>query len=89
MISNEIFGNYGDPFIFSTSVPYIALLAASYLGGVYIYVKRCPERNNPGNFNTCGHSHNIWHTFVLFGIFFTYLAAIELFEMRKVSVCPA
>ena len=43
MVINEVFfGNYGDPFLFSTAVPYIALLGASYLGGVYIYVQRCP-----------------------------------------------
>ena len=43
MVINEVFfNNYGDPFVFSGSVPYIALLGASYLGGVYIYVVRCP-----------------------------------------------
>lgn len=80
MVVNEVFfGNYGDPFIFSSSVPYIALLGASYLGGVYIYVVRCPERNNPGKYNLCGSSHQIWHGFVVLGVFWTYLAAIELF----------
>lgn len=80
MVINEVFfGNYGDPFIFSSSVPYIALLGASYLGGVYIYVVRCPERNSPGKYNLCGHSHQIWHGFVVLGVFWTYLAAIELF----------
>ena len=80
MMINELFyGNYGDPFEFSTSLPYIILLGASYLGGVYIYVVRCPERNRPGKYNVCGHSHQIWHGFVVLGILFTYFAAIENF----------
>jgi len=90
MVINEIFyENYGDPFVFTSSVPYIALLGASYLGGVYIYVVRCPERNRPGKYNVCGHSHQIWHGLVVLGVFFTYMAAISNFEMRKVSMCPA
>ena len=89
IINEVVFGNYGDPFILSNSIPYIVLLASSYLGGVYIYVARCPERNNPGKYNNCGHSHQIWHGFVVLGIFFTYLMAIQNFETRKVSVCPA
>lgn len=90
MVINELlFNNYGDPFIFTPSVPYVAILAASYLGGVYIYVIRCPERYKPGKYNVCGHSHQIWHGLVVMGIFWTYLAAISTFEMRRVSVCPA
>jgi adiponectin receptor len=37
---------------------------------------RCPERNNPGKYNLCGHSHQIWHGFVVLGIIFTYLGAL-------------
>ena len=90
MVINEVFfGNYGDPFEFSNAVPYVILLGASYLGGVYVYVARCPERHNPGKYNVCGSSHQIWHGFVLFGVFFTYLASMQQYEMRKASVCPA
>ena len=77
LMINEIFyNNYGDPFEFAGSVPYTILLGASYLSGLYIYVQRCPERNNPGRYNKCGHSHQIWHGFVVLGIFFTYLGAL-------------
>lgn len=69
-------------------MPYYLLLGASYLGGLYVYVTRCPERKNPGRYNTCGHSHQIWHGFVVLGIFFTYLGALANFEMRKSSICP-
>ena len=83
------YNNYGDRFEFSSSIPYVILLGASYLSGVYIYVIRCPERQFPGKYNVCGHSHQIWHGFVVLGIIFTYLAAIANYEMRKNNVCPA
>lgn len=83
-----MFNNYGDPFEFSPSIPYYILLGASYLGGLTVYVKRCPERSNPGRYNVCGHSHQIWHACVVMGILFTYLGALQNFEMRKQSVCP-
>ena len=90
MLVNDMFyENYGDPFSFADSLPYLVLLGASYLGGVYIYVSKCPERNNPGKYNVCGHSHQIWHCFVVLGILWTYLAAIKCFEVRKLSYCPA
>jgi adiponectin receptor len=90
MLINEwVFDNYGDPFVFTPSVPYFCLLGLSYLGGLYIYTIRCPERNHPGKYNICGHSHQIWHGMVVLGILFTYLGALQNFEMRKTSVCPA
>jgi len=89
-LTNElIYDNYGDTFEFSSSIPYYLLLGASYLGGLYIYTVRCPERNNPGKYNLCGHSHQIWHGMVVLGILFTYLGALQNFEMRKISTCPA
>ena len=54
-------------------------MGAAYLTGVYIYVAQCPERNHPGKYNNCGHSHQIWHGLVLLGIFFTYLGALKNF----------
>jgi adiponectin receptor len=80
MLINEIiYDNYGDPFEFSTSLPYYLLLGASYLTGLYVYTVRCPERNNPGKYNICGHSHQIWHGMVVLGIFFTYLGVLQNF----------
>ena len=80
MIINEvIYNNYGDNFEFLGSLPYYFLLGASYLGGLYIYTVRCPERNNPGKYNLCGHSHQIWHGMVVLGILFTFLGALENF----------
>ena len=75
-INEVVYNNYGDSFQLTTSIPYYILLGASYLFGLYVYTVRCPERNRPGKFNVCGHSHQIWHCFVVFGIIFTYVAVL-------------
>lgn len=41
---------------------------------VTLYLRRCPERYHPGKYDICGHSHQIWHSFVVFGIVFAYFA---------------
>lgn len=76
LLNELIYGNYGDSFEFSSATPYYLLLGVCYLVGLYIYVAQCPERNNPGKYNMCGHSHQIWHGLVVLGIFFTYLGAL-------------
>lgn len=76
IINEVIYDNYGDSYQFLPSLPYLILLGASYLGGLYVYTVRCPERYNPGKYNLCGHSHQIWHGMVVLGIVFTYLGAL-------------
>jgi adiponectin receptor len=76
LINESLYGNYGDTFEFSGSLPYHILLGASYAGGLYTYTVKCPERHNPGKYNLCGHSHQIWHGMVVLGVFFTYLGAL-------------
>lgn len=87
LVLNETIFNKegGDPFQILSSVPYYLLCGASYLYGLYVYTARCPERKRPGQFNLCGHSHQIWHCFVVLGIIFQYIAVLETFEVRKVS----
>lgn len=89
MLLNEfVYGNYGDPFSFALSVPDYALVGFCYLMGLYVYTVRCPERFHPGKYNVCGHSHQIWHIFVVLGVVFTYSGVLKNFEMRKISMCP-
>ena len=77
MLINEfLYDNYGDSFKFGPAFPYLILTGASYLGGLYIYTVRCPERYHPGKYNVCGQSHQIWHVMVVLGIFFTYVMAL-------------
>jgi len=79
LLINDFFFSEGDNFSFTNSLHYYLLLGVSYLVGLYIYTVRCPERHYPGKFNLCGHSHQIWHMFVVLGIILTYLGAMENF----------
>ena len=88
-INEYFYHNYGDSFTMASSIPEYLLVGSSYLFGLYVYTVRCPERHYPGRFNVCGQSHQIWHCFVVSGILFTYMAVLENFETRKISVCPA
>jgi adiponectin receptor len=53
-----------------------------------LFVIQLPRAKQPGRYNICGHSHQIWHVMVVLGIIFTYFGVMENFEMRKGSVCP-
>mmetsp|Transcript_22448 Transcript_22448/g.24976 ORF Transcript_22448/g.24976 Transcript_22448/m.24976 type:complete len:92 (+) Transcript_22448:429-704(+) len=44
---------------------YWALGGAVYIFGAFVYAIRFPEKWYPGRFDLCGHSHNLWHGFVL------------------------
>lgn len=88
-VINELyFNNYGDQFSMSSSLIYYLLCGFCYLFGLYIYTARCPERHMPGKLNMCGHSHQIWHCFVVGGIIATYFGTIANFEDRKLNSCP-
>jgi len=50
-------GPENDYLPFTNSVPYYASMGLGYLGGLVIYVFRCPERYRPGKYDVCGHSH--------------------------------
>lgn len=76
-IINEIFyNNHGDNFSIITSVDEYAACGVCYLIGLVIFTTRCPERRKPGQYNICGHSHQIWHCMVVLGVVFTYLGAL-------------
>jgi len=74
-INEIIFNNYGDKFSFLPSLHWYLLAAVSDFMGLYIFAKRCPDRNHPGKYDVCGHSHQLWHSFVLLGMLFEYLGA--------------
>ena len=63
-------------------------MASSYIVGVFIYISRVPERFYPGKFDFIGHSHNIWHLFVLAAAFFHYVGSLEVYHLRQQLTCP-
>ncbi|GMM49126.1 Izh3 protein [Starmerella bacillaris] len=67
-------------------VPVIKSLAC-YGTGVIFYASLFPEKYIKGRFDYCGMSHNIWHLFVVAGIYYHYQAMIEIFERALSEVC--
>jgi len=64
-------------------------LGGCYLIGIFLYVKRVPERFIPGKVNNCGHSHNFWHIFTLIAMALNYIGAFENYYTRLTHSCPA
>ncbi|GER51600.1 adiponectin receptor protein [Striga asiatica] len=57
------------------TLAYEGAMALSYLLGTTFYVGRFPERWRPGWFDLAGHSHQIFHVFVVLGALAHYGAA--------------
>lgn len=47
------------------ALPYLVTMFGCYGGGVWIYFAQWPECRWPGRFDIFGHSHQLWHLFVL------------------------
>jgi len=57
-------------------------MGLAYAIGVGFYVTRVPERWKPGAFDIAGHSHQIFHVFVLVGALTHYAASNVLLDWR-------
>ncbi|KAJ6818571.1 heptahelical transmembrane protein ADIPOR1-like [Iris pallida] len=62
-------------------------MAASYITGTLFYVTRVPERWKPGTFDLTGHSHQIFHVFVIGGALAHYAAGLVFLDYRDVVGC--
>ncbi|GMP60204.1 hypothetical protein CsSME_00023175 [Camellia sinensis var. sinensis] len=69
------------------TLAYESAMAISYLIGTMFYVSRVPERWKPGFFDLAGHSHQIFHVFVLLGALAHYGAALVFLEYREKIGC--
>ncbi|KAH9621953.1 hypothetical protein KSS87_015592 [Heliosperma pusillum] len=69
------------------TLAYEAGMALSYLIGTGFYVSRIPERWRPGWFDLVGHSHQIFHIFVVVGALTHYGAALVFMEYRDQVGC--
>nr|TKW29029.1 hypothetical protein SEVIR_3G368600v2 [Setaria viridis] len=69
------------------SAAYEALMGALYGLGVVVYAARVPERWAPGRFDLVGHSHQLFHLFVVAGAYAHYLAGVEYLKWRDVDKC--
>ncbi|XP_047322292.1 heptahelical transmembrane protein 1-like [Impatiens glandulifera] len=66
---------------------YESAMAVFYLTGTGFYVSRIPERFKPGWFDLAGHSHQIFHVFVVLGALAHYGAALIFLEYREKVGC--
>lgn len=71
------------------TLAYEGAMALSYLTGTVFYVTRVPERWKPGSFDLAGHSHQIFHIFVIFGAIAHYVAAVIFLGVRDNMKCNA
>lgn len=78
--------NWGSP-TRNVTLAYECTMALSYLTGTMFYVSRIPERWKPGWFDLAGHSHQIFHVFVVFGALAHYAATLKLLDWRVTFGC--
>lgn len=77
----------GNSIPFDFTLWYIGGIA--YIIGGVLYTMRIPERFWPGKFCIIGNSHQIFHCFVLIGVFSHYFACMDCYFYRTTYQCPA
>ncbi|XP_022731942.1 heptahelical transmembrane protein 2-like [Durio zibethinus] len=76
--------HWGHPHIF-VSLGYELAMAFLYAAGAAVYTSRIPERWKPGAFDIAGHSHQIFHVFVVLGALAHCVATLVIMDFRQVS----
>ena len=80
--------HWGQPHIF-VSLGYELAMAILYATGAAFYVTRIPERWKPGAFDIAGHSHQIFHVFVVLGALAHSVATLVIMDFRRGSTSCA
>lgn len=83
---HAIASNWHEPHCFVT-MAYELAMAFFYALGTFFYVSRIPERWKPGWFDIAGHSHQIFHLFVIAGALAHYGATLIFLEWRDRKSC--
>ncbi|KAK9149580.1 hypothetical protein Scep_008337 [Stephania cephalantha] len=78
--------HWNEPLRFIT-LAYESAMALSYATGTLFYVSRVPERWKPGWFDLAGHSHQIFHVFVVMGALAHYGAMLVFLKWRDEVGC--
>ncbi len=76
--------HWGHPHIF-VSLGYELAMAVLYAAGAGFYVSRIPEKWKPGAFDIAGHSHQIFHVFVVLGALAHSAATLVILDFRRES----
>nr|GLL20396.1 heptahelical transmembrane protein 1-like isoform X1 [Ipomoea trifida]GMC58602.1 heptahelical transmembrane protein 1-like [Ipomoea batatas] len=71
----------------NVTLAYEGAMGLFYITGTMFYITRVPERWMPGFFDLAGHSHQIFHVFVILGALAHYGAAQIFLEYRDRLGC--
>ncbi|XP_038700520.1 heptahelical transmembrane protein 2-like [Tripterygium wilfordii] len=82
--SHAVALHWGHLHIF-VSLGYELAMAIFYAVGAVFYVSRIPERWKPGAFDIAGHSHQIFHVFVVLGALAHSAATLVILDFRQGS----
>nr|XP_043621941.1 heptahelical transmembrane protein 2 [Erigeron canadensis] len=82
--THAVYLHWEDPKILVALV-YEVIMAVFYSIGAMFYVKRIPERWKPGAFDIAGHSHQIFHVFVVGGALAHAAATLVIMNLRQTS----
>lgn len=82
--AHSLVSNWGHHHIL-VALGYELLMAVLYATGAVFYVTRIPERWKPGAFDIAGHSHQIFHVFVVLGALAHSVATLEIMNFRQGS----
>ena len=66
----------------SYSGAWLIAMAMIYIGGAGLYVARIPERFNPGKFDICMHSHQLFHVCVVIAAWVHYDGILNMISYR-------
>ncbi|KAJ4839775.1 Casein kinase I hhp2 [Turnera subulata] len=75
---------WGNPHVY-VSIGYELVMAVLYTAGAVFYVTRIPERWKPGAFDIAGHSHQIFHVFVVLAALAHSAATLVILDFRRRS----
>ena len=59
-----------------------------YIFGAFLYAIKFPESYYPGKFDFLGHSHNLFHVFVVAASIIHLLGVLEWYYHAKLMICP-
>ncbi|KAJ7944537.1 Heptahelical transmembrane protein [Quillaja saponaria] len=85
-ILHKLYLFWGRPEVLHTT-GYEILMGAFYGIGALVYATRIPERWKPGKFDIAGHSHQLFHLFVLAGAYTHYRAGLVYLRWRDLEGC--
>ncbi|GKV42115.1 hypothetical protein SLEP1_g49557 [Rubroshorea leprosula] len=76
--------HWGHPHVF-ISLSYELVMGFLYAAGAAFYTSRIPERWKPGTFDIVGHSHQIFHVFVVLAAIVHSVATLIIMDFRQGS----